>query len=140
MRNLLFAFAYVATFLLPSHATADTVSTWTGGGAPMLGWSNPANWSPAVVPNNSGATAYDVVMPSAFVGLDISPTINSLTMAQGIMYAAQGASPTLGVVNDASINGDLFFAALAPVQPGPAFGRGSLSVGGNLTFGANVGF
>jgi hypothetical protein len=88
------------------------------------------------VPNNSGATAYDVTIPSNssnFVGLDISPTINSLSMNGGTIYAAQGASPNLSVVNDATINATVYFSG-APGPP-PA-GPGSLSVGGNLTFGS----
>jgi hypothetical protein len=41
---------------------AQTTVTWTGG-AGDGNYSNPANWSPAVVPVNNGSTTYNVVIP-----------------------------------------------------------------------------
>ncbi|MBV9266710.1 MAG: hypothetical protein JO061_11130 [Acidobacteriaceae bacterium] len=76
MRYLILVLFWASPVLLPRYAGADTISIWSGGGPPMSGWSNPANWSPQAVPNNSAGTAYDVVIPSgSFVTLDTSPNI-----------------------------------------------------------------
>lgn len=64
---------------LGGHAFAQaTSSTYVG---PDNGnWNDPANWSPALVPNNSGTATFDVTIDSKTVNLDIDPTISSLTM------------------------------------------------------------
>jgi hypothetical protein len=47
-------------------------------------WSDPANWSPAIVPNNSATKKFDVSVGSEYPGvtLDIRVNIESLTLTQ----------------------------------------------------------
>ena len=60
----------------------DTVSVWKGGTG---NWGTSGNWTPAVVPNNSGSTTYAVTTGSGgtdLVSIDpnLAPTVNSLTL------------------------------------------------------------
>jgi hypothetical protein len=58
----------------------ETSSTYIG---PVGGnWSDPNNWSPAIVPNNSGSQTFDVTVGSEYPGviLDLDVALNSLTM------------------------------------------------------------
>jgi hypothetical protein len=68
-----------ALALLGGYAFAQpTSSTYIG---PDNGnWNDPANWSPAIVPNNSGTATFDVTIDNKTVNLDIDPTISSLKM------------------------------------------------------------
>lgn len=43
-------------------------------------WSAPGTWNPAVVPNNSAGTSYDVTINSAGVTLDQNAEVNSLSL------------------------------------------------------------
>lgn len=122
-----------------NRSYSDTISSWNGGSCPTQGacaaWSVAGNWKPPVVPNNSEGTQYDVTIGSgAFTKLDISPTINSLTL-DGLLYAQpSGPAPTLTVVHNATINGNLLFGGNFTM---PTVGPGSLSVGGNLSVTGN---
>jgi hypothetical protein len=64
---------------IAASASAQTTSS-TYIGPDNGNWNDPANWSPAVVPNNSGTATFDVTIDSKTVNLDIDPTISSLTM------------------------------------------------------------
>ena len=58
----------------------ETSSTYIG---PVGGnWSDPNNWSPSIVPNNSGSQTFDVTVGSDYPGvtLDLNVAVNSLTM------------------------------------------------------------
>src|SRR6478735_5347395 len=55
-------------------------STWLGGD---YKYSNPANWSPAEVPNNSGTKIYNVTAPLN-LSADIDATVVNLTLKAGI--------------------------------------------------------
>ena len=134
-RRILFLSGFVAV-LLAAMASGDTISTWNGGSG---NWSTAANWTPPVVPNNSGTTAYDVTIgTNGTVGLDISPTVNSLTLngainplvgPSGVLYGVGPNVNTLHVVNDVNVTGALLFGGeIFPPPVSPA----SLSVGGNL--------
>ena len=146
-----FLFGGVIAALLAATASGDTISTWNGGAG---NWSTAADWTPPVVPNNSGSNAYDVTVGPGFVGLDVSPTVNSLTLgASGELYGVGPTVNTIHVVNDINVNGLLFFGGqvFPPVSPaslsvggnlnnnspGPFIVNGALTVGGNLT---NAGF
>ncbi|MGD0543799.1 MAG: hypothetical protein ABSB65_05260, partial [Candidatus Acidiferrales bacterium] len=66
-------------------------------GAASGNWSNTASWSPATVPNNGGGNTYDVTLlssPAVDITLDISPTIDTLTLDSGSELTAN-ASMTL---------------------------------------------
>ena len=68
--------AFTSTFAEPIS------STYVG---PTEGnWSDPANWSPAIVPNNSATQEFDVSVGSAYPGvtLDIDVNIKSLTLTE----------------------------------------------------------
>ena len=57
-----------------------SISTWNGGAGD---WSSTSDWTPATVPNNSGANTYAVTIGfggTNAVTLDISPTVDSLTL------------------------------------------------------------
>lgn len=77
------ALVIAAGSLLPlAGAYGQSTVRWAG---PVSGgWSQPANWTPATVPNNSGAGTFDVVIDRAgspyTVTLDIDATINSMTL------------------------------------------------------------
>ena len=91
----------VATLLAPSLAA------WPGPAlaqtAVVLGssgnWSNPAVWNPAVVPDNNGATLYNVTVGSARTAtLDIDATVDNLGVggvSTGYSTVALAAGRTL---------------------------------------------
>jgi hypothetical protein len=61
-----------------------------------------SNWSPAVVPNNGGGNTYDVsIGQGAFVVVDTSPTINSLTATEFFPGPAFGISVDPGATLNA---------------------------------------
>jgi hypothetical protein len=45
-------------------------------------YSNPGNWSPREVPNNSAVKSYNVSIPNALVNVDIDATISRLSLGQ----------------------------------------------------------
>jgi hypothetical protein len=102
----------VALALLGGHAFAQaTTSTYVG---PDNGnWNDPANWSPAVVPNNSGTATFDVTIDSKTVNLDIDPTISSLTMMgdEPTVYLYSTDHSIKILATDEVAFGDIEFAA-----------------------------
>src|SRR4029077_8990293 len=65
-----------------SSAQAATInSTYTG---PTDGnWGDPANWSPAIVPNNGGGNTFAATIANVFLTLDLDVTVNRLTFNPG---------------------------------------------------------
>jgi hypothetical protein len=65
-----------------SVARADNIkSTYTG---PTEGnWGDPANWSPAIVPNNGGGNSFAATIANVFLTLDLDVTVNRLTFKPG---------------------------------------------------------
>ncbi len=111
-----------------SNAAADTISTWNGGSG---NWSTAGQWTPSRVPNNTAGQFYDVTIGrGSTTTLDISPTINSLTLngslAQGYAGLPNPGYTTLTVNGNATVNGG-FGGSYADGW------RDSLIMGGNLT-------
>ena len=63
-------------------ARADFIkSTYVG---PSDGnWGDPANWSPAIVPNNGGGHSFAATIANVFLTLDLDVTVNRLTFNPG---------------------------------------------------------
>ncbi len=105
---------------------ADILSKWNGGSG---NWSSAGQWNPAVVPDNINGRTYDVAVNSGTATLDVSPTINSLTLNGGL---GQGVDPTNGeyttltVNTNAVVNGGI-------TKEGDIGWLDSLIIGGNLT-------
>ena len=77
-------------------------------GAASGNWSNTASWSPATVPNNGGGNTYDVTLlssPAVNITLDISPTIDTLTLDSGSVLSTDASTTltTTGVTNGGTI-------------------------------------
>jgi fibronectin-binding autotransporter adhesin len=73
-------------------------------GAASGNWNNTASWSPATVPNNGGGNTYDVTLlssPAVDITLNISPTIDTLTMDSGseLTTSASTTLTTTGLTN-----------------------------------------
>jgi filamentous hemagglutinin len=87
------------------HARADTPVSWANTNS-NGNWSDPTQWTPEVTPNG----AYAVTLPAGneTVSLDISPTIDSLTLGSGPNLEANSGSTTLttAFLNDA---GNFYF-------------------------------
>lgn len=86
-----------------------------------------------------GGTAYDVTVGSSgFVALDISPTINTLTLDSGAALTGSGSgpAPSLSVANGATVNGNLLL--IPGLGTPPVSGPGSLFVGGDLNIGSSA--
>ena len=77
---LLILFALITVALIPVRA--DFIkSTYTG---PSDGnWGDPANWSPAIVPNNGGGHFFAATIANVFLTLDLDVTVNRLTFNPG---------------------------------------------------------
>jgi hypothetical protein len=73
-------------------ASGQTVvnSTFLGGDHH---YNNPANWSPAEVPNNTADKSYNVAAPSS-INLDTDATVTNLTIS-GPVFGSQGHSYTV---------------------------------------------
>ena len=84
MRRLCQVAAVMAANLLPLlPASGQTVvhSVFTSKNIEMPLYSDPANWSPVGVPNNTDSTLYNVEVPSVQpVQIDIDATISNLTL------------------------------------------------------------
>ena len=80
-----------AACLFPALACAQTVvnDSWLGGTG---NWSNPANWSAGVVPNNSsdGSTVYNVTIDSG--GTDLADMDIDVTIASLVVGGTKGTS------------------------------------------------
>jgi hypothetical protein len=86
------------------QARADTPVSWANPSS-SGNWSDAANWTPAVSPNG----AYSVTLPtgSETITLDISPTIDGLTLDSGAsLQTDAGVSLTTGSLNN---SGGIFF-------------------------------
>ena len=103
---------------LEERCCPSTLDLWTGGGGTNL-YSNAANWSLGVVPNNGNSylgspTTFNVEIPAASaVTQDISATIDNLTIdptsslsiANGQSLAVVESGPTTGTIdNEGTIN------------------------------------
>ena len=67
-------------------------------------WNNPQSWTPAVVPNNTSTTKYDVTVSGAGVGLDQNAEVNSLTVTNNGEFETL-SSKQLTVDNNFSSSG-----------------------------------
>lgn len=79
-------------------ASADTLVSWIGptGSGGSGNWGTATNWSGGMVPNNGSGNTYSVTLPTYSgqygVDLDMSPTIDSLTIDSGAqLYDDLGA-------------------------------------------------
>src|SRR4029077_15251 len=79
-KSFLILFALITVAFIP--ARADFInSTYTG---PTDGnWGDPANWSPAIVPNNGGGNTYAATIANVFLTLDLDVTVSRLTFNPG---------------------------------------------------------
>jgi hypothetical protein len=123
-----------------SKAAADTISTWNGGSG---NWSSAGQWTPAVVPNNTGSQGYAVTISNGTVTLDTSPTIDSLTLNGSLStgYEMQGLAPALTVNGNATVTGGIGAGGATPSQYGsfnPLLVGGNLSNLGSMTMGAGL--
>ena len=79
--------AAVAATVTSSAALAQTSASWQ---SPVAGlWSNPANWSGGVVPDNGGTATFGTVplaRSPGLVGLDIDITLGRLVFDNGLEY------------------------------------------------------
>jgi hypothetical protein len=120
-------FSYVSVLSIAVGSAAiygDTISTWSAGITTNINWSTPGNWTPPGVPDNSAGTKYDVTLAPGgtvepLVRLDISPTINSLTLGSGTFLGAptSGKEPVLTVKDGATLSG--FSTLFVPLPPNP---------------------
>jgi hypothetical protein len=131
-------------------AAGQTVVTWTGG-AGDGNWSNPLNWNPNVVPNNSGSTLYRVVVPSG-VTVVVDPTVpatlqieelvlgtgSALSLRAGRALTVHGAADIRGSV-DASLGGSLIATGAGTQITGSGSGIPTFRVGngGSVAVGAS---
>ena len=88
-KSFLILFVLITVAFIP--ARADFInSTYTG---PIGGnWSDPANWSPAIVPNNTSGRQFIVHVPAEYPGVigDIDVSVKKLKLTQDF----SGFSPT----------------------------------------------
>ena len=127
---------------LEERCCPSTLDLWTGGGGTNL-YSNAANWSLGVVPNNTAQTTYDVEIPAASaVTMDINPTIDNLTLdaasSSFSIEAARSFSLTGDVNNQGTINvGDTTGAAA--LEPNPTASGGTITLSGGGIINLNSG-
>ena len=78
--SFLILFVLITVAFLPTRA--DFIkSTYIG---PSDGnWGDPANWSPAIVPNNGGGHSFAATIANVFLTLDLDVTVNRLTFNPG---------------------------------------------------------
>jgi hypothetical protein len=121
----LFICALVMTSFYAARAATVINSSYTG---PIGGnWSDPANWSPQIVPNNSADQKFNVSIPGAElpgVTLDIDVKLRSLTLKDNFStvflqdHSIVSASTSVGVnFPDEFVTGGVIFisATHAPV-------------------------
>ena len=79
-KSFLILFALITATFIP--ARADLIkSTYTG---PTEGnWGDPANWSPAIVPNNGGGDTFAASVANVFLTLDLDVAVNRLRFEPG---------------------------------------------------------
>jgi len=100
------SFFILCALMFTSFSSAraqETSSTYIG---PVGGnWSDPNNWSPAIVPNNSGSQTFNVSIGAEFPGviLDLDVVVSSLNMVNdfsGILlgdHSLSSAASSVGV-------------------------------------------
>ena len=91
-KSFLILFVLITAAFIP--ARADFIkSTYVG---PSDGnWGDPANWSPAVVPNNDGGNTFGVRFAKVFLTLDLDVAVNRITFAPGDSIFDGGDAPVL---------------------------------------------
>src|SRR4029077_5015998 len=96
------------TIVLARIAAAQTVvnSTFIGGDFEHK-YSNPANWSPAEVPNNSTSKVYDVIIAPTYVNLDIDATVENLTISGPQFFEVNNHSFTVSGTTTVGASGNL---------------------------------
>lgn len=79
--SLSFTLGVVVVCALSVAHAQNINSVYTG---PTDGnWGNPADWSPAVVPNNDGRDTFSVTIANVFLTLDLDVSVNRLTFNPG---------------------------------------------------------
>ena len=97
---------------LEERCCPSTLDLWTGGGGTNL-YSNAANWSLGVVPNNGNSyqgspTNFDVEIPaSSAVTQDISATIDNLTLDAATSSLSISGGQSLAVAGSGSTTGTI---------------------------------
>lgn len=129
-------------------SAAEVTASWVGGGATDLDgrglWSDPANWSPAVVPLDNGDT-YNVVIPGGVsIKFDLpTGTIQDFTLPSSSTLTV-GPGNALVVADDSQIAGIIRAdnASFSAVGAGAAFSgnqsRLFASGGGTIAIGATT--
>ena len=77
LRNALLFTVVLLKFQISDTFAQATITNYTGEN--FGNWNEPTNWTPAVVPNNSGGATFDVTINNKSVTLDIDATISRLT-------------------------------------------------------------
>jgi hypothetical protein len=111
MKTFLFrnTLLFLCLLVVPTTRAATIKSTYVG---PSDGnWGDPANWSPAVVPNNDGNT-FAVRFANVFLTLDLDVAVNRITFARGDSIFDGGDAPVLFCVDHD------FSSLLTKVGPG----------------------
>lgn len=108
-----------------SAPAAEINSTYTG---PNNGlWSDPANWSPAMVPMNNGIDTYNVTNNlNRIIRLDIDPTISHLTLG-GSTARVFGTDHGLTVSGTTNINPGSRIDVVSQSLPAVKFNLGTLA-------------
>ena len=95
-KSFLILFVLITAAFIPARA-ASIRSTYIG---PIEGnWGDPANWSPAVVPNNDGGNTFAVRFADVFLTLDLDVAVNRITFAPGDSIFDGGDAPVLFCVD-----------------------------------------
>jgi len=146
--------ALILSAAVPSGA-APVASSWVGG---VSNWSNPFNWSPALVPHN-GVNDYFVTIDQggAAVTCDMSPMVNLVTVGSTSELDLWGASliSLAGVINHGVVRANynaadststlaavLFNKAIGQVHVDPSCtlqSWGTVSNDGQITVNAGAG-
>ncbi|RYY39844.1 MAG: hypothetical protein EOO08_09240, partial [Chitinophagaceae bacterium] len=117
----------------PTTFPSDIASTATGGL-----WSQPSTWVGGVVPALGDNV---MIADGATVTIDVSPTINNLTIGEGgasVLQYITTATQTLNVMGNLSITSGATFRAVAPGSTTTV--TYNLNVAGNLTNGGTINF
>ncbi|CAN5831966.1 hypothetical protein BH11PLA1_BH11PLA1_01630 [soil metagenome] len=130
---------------LAQSAGAATPIVWTGAGANTF-WNNPANWSPMVVPDNSGGVEYDVIIPpgtAIFVPTSVAvvyrvnsinlPAGSTLTMAMNSHIEVATETGLAGYINLLTPS-STFAARPASAGGSPGTLRANINTGAGSTY------
>src|SRR5437870_3396544 len=92
---------WLACSLLALPLSADQIGLqWNGGTG---NWSNPANWNPSALPQNTADTTYALTIPGlSTVNLDITATVDALSLISpsARLNMETGRTLTLGALNN----------------------------------------